>query len=765
MMLKSFIILSINNLFRMKPKWLFLICGLLILSIPLFSQQPGKRPVVGLVLSGGGSHGIAHVGVIKVMEEAGLRPDLVTGTSMGSIIGGLYSLGYSTDSLIKILKTMDWDLLLSNNIPQDKIYFPEKKYFNNSAMSLPLSSKKVRLPSGLISGQHIENSLSYYAWPAADIKDFTKFPIPFTCVGADLLTVRKVAMKSGYLADAMRASSAIPTVFSPIKIDTALLSDGGLINNFPAEEAKKLGADILIGSYVGFRPLPENELNTIPGIVQQIGFSRSVEDYNRQKKLIKILVTPIVKPYQILDFKPVDSIVAIGYRAALPFKEQFRKIADSLNRLGNQKPLHNILDKQYYTFDKIEVTGNNIIPDNQVLGLLGITPGEKTGKEKMYNNIELLYGMNWFEKVKYRIEPRSDSLVLVVECTEKPKTMFYGSAHYDNALGSGILMSASVKNMFLQGSEFNISTCIGQFYRADIMASQALGRNQKFVLSADFRTDKTLLPVQSILGETGEWKSVNLSTGIGIDRVLGLNHLLGVSIDLENRFLFPAFVSTADLNHIGYNYLTSELRYQVNSLDNRHFPEHGNLIELRAGVSDMFVADIKTGKNEVDYNQNDPGQFSFKTFYTAKFSIEHYFRMPGSLTISLKSNLLYISRCDSMPSQNNFFSLGGITALNDRSIAMYGYHPSEIAVKQMAGIGIGFDWKLAKDLHLNINGDIAGIREANVSKGYSLLSGYGIGLGYMSILGPVRAGIMEGFYGREIYYNKFKGYLSVGFCF
>jgi NTE family protein len=759
------ILLSDSILRRIYPRLILIISGVIVFSASIFAQASPERPKIGLVLSGGGSHGIAHVGVIKVMEEAGLRPDIITGTSMGSIIGGLYSLGYSSDSLIKILKTMNWDLLLSNSIPQNKIFFPEKKYFNNSAMSLPLSSKKVRLPSGLISGQHIENSLSYYAWPAADIRDFTKFPIPFTCVGADLLKVRKVDIKSGYLADAMRASSAIPTVFSPLKIDTALLSDGGLINNFPAEEAKNLGADILIGSYVGFRPLSEYDLNTIPGIIQQIGFSRSVEDYNRQKKMINFLITPIVKPYQILDFKQVDSIVAIGYRAALPYKAQFKKIADSLNRIGSQKPVMNILDKQYYIFDKVEVTGNKIIPDGQVLGLLGIRPGEKADKNKMFENIELLYGMNWFEKIKYRVEPRADSLILVVECTEKPKTMFYGSAHYDNALGSALLMAATVKNMFLQGSQFNISTSIGQYYRAEITASQSLGGNHKFVLSAEFKTDKTLIPVQTIMGEAGDWKSVNMTTGIGIDRVLGLNHLLGISASLDNRFLFPSFVSAADIRHFGYNYFTSEFRYLVNSLDNRHFPEQGNLLELKAGVTNLMSANIKAGKNETDYKPGNPGQFTFGSFYTAKLRWEHYFRTPGAFTISIKTNLLFLSRCDSISAQNNFYQLGGITEVNDRSISMRGFHPNEIAIKQMAGIGIGFDWKLAKDLHLNIDGDIAGIREANATTGYSLLAGYGIGLGYMSILGPVRAGIMQGFYSKEVYFSKFKGYISVGFSF
>ena len=170
-----------------------------------------------MVLSGGGALGIAHVGVLKVMEEAGLRPDYITGTSMGSIIGGLYALGYNADSLHKICKSVNWDLIMLNTIPQNRIIYHEKKHFNNSIISLPVLSKKIKLPSGMISGQQIENYLSYYGWPAADINDFSKLPIPFACVATDLLTVKNIVLRKGYLPDAMRASSTIPSVFSPIK--------------------------------------------------------------------------------------------------------------------------------------------------------------------------------------------------------------------------------------------------------------------------------------------------------------------------------------------------------------------------------------------------------------------------------------------------------------------------------------------------------------------------------------------------------------------
>jgi len=453
------------------PYWLLIIHHLRIILknslITLFlflpalhaqSQEVHKRPSVGLVLSGGGAHGIAHLGVIKVMEEAGLRPDYITGVSMGSIIGGMYSLGYTTDSLYNILHGLDWEVILSNKIPENRVIFLEKDHFYNSIISLPTSSKKVTLPSGLINGQLLENLLSYYLWPAADISDFSKLPIPFMCVGSDLITYEKVDLKTGYLPLAIRASTAIPSIFTPVKIDTLLLVDGGLIRNFAASEAKEMGADILIGSYAGFQAYKEEDLQTVPGIIKQIAFYRSLEDFEEQKKLIDVLITHKLRNIPKTGFENVDTLVRKGYDAALPYKPYFRKLADSLNMIEKQKPVVNILGKQSYKFNSIEIKGNNIYSDYQIRGILDINPGEEVNKNMLNEKIDLLYGKAWFEKVKYRIVPRNDSLILIIDCEEKPKGMLYGSVHYDNYLRAGVILGMSVKNLLTQRSVINVNS-------------------------------------------------------------------------------------------------------------------------------------------------------------------------------------------------------------------------------------------------------------------------------------------------------------------
>ncbi|HSO77069.1 MAG TPA: patatin-like phospholipase family protein, partial [Bacteroidales bacterium] len=236
---------------------LFLIFVLLAPPFSVNAQDSIVRPKLGLALSGGGSHGLAHIGVLKVMEEAGLRPDFITGVSMGAIIGSLYSVGYSADTLQTLFNKTDMGLAMSDRIPENKIIYQEKKHFHNSILALPITPKRLILPPGLIQGQQVENFLSYFLWPAADINDFNELPIPFCCLSTDILTGKKVLFDSGYLPDAIRASIGIPSVFAPFRIDTMLLVDGGVARNFAVSELLDMGADIVIGSYTGFKRFDE----------------------------------------------------------------------------------------------------------------------------------------------------------------------------------------------------------------------------------------------------------------------------------------------------------------------------------------------------------------------------------------------------------------------------------------------------------------------------------------------------------------------------
>jgi NTE family protein len=729
------------------------------------AQETTKRAEIGLVLSGGGAHGIAHLGIIKVMEEAGLRPDYITGVSMGSIIGGMYSLGYTADSLYKILKEINWSLILANKIPENKVIFLEKGNFDNSILALPLSYNKVHIPSGLINGQQVESTLNFYAWPAADINDFSKLPIPFLCMATDIIKYKRVVLKSGYLPDAIRASFSVPSIFTAYKLDTLLLLDGGLIRNFAASEAREMGADILIGSYVGFEAYTEEELQSVSGIVKQIAMFRSLEDFEQQKELVDLLIKPDISGLSITDFENVDSLYQRGYKSALPYKDFFIRLADSLNQAGIQKPVENILDKEYYSFDEIKVNGNNRYSQQQVLGVLDIEPNKQIDKYMLKDRIELLYGKAWFDKIKYRIVPGNDSLTLYVDCIEKPPAMLYGSVHYDNYLTSGLIIGFSVKNLLTQRSVINTNSFIGQYYRIKMNYIQFIDRNQIFGLSANFYTDNTNIPMLEVRGEYGDVSSRNFISGLSLNQRLGLNHMMNLSANYENLNLILRYNSISKLKSLSYNYFSATYEYQVNTLDTKHFPDRGNLSNISIGTSELLSGGIKTDNSNTVFRADDNGEFSFDRFYTINANFRQYITAVRRSTFLIGADILFITDSDSLSAQNNFHMLGGVESVNRRSVPAIGFHSNQIAVKKMAGIRSELDYQLYENIHLSIMANYFIIQETNRTIGYSLINGYGIGLGYQSLIGPIKIGIEHGNYSRERFFKKTKGYISIGYNF
>ena len=211
------------------------------------SGPASERPTIGLVLSGGGAKGMAHVSVIKVLEDVGIVPDYITGTSMGSIVGALYAIGYTADEMEDILKEITWSSLMSDKVTLQEISIEEKPYYDNYLAEFPIDTYKIGLPRGVLEGQKLSELFSKLTLRAQNIDDFSEFPIPFAALSVDVVSGKNIILNKGSLPDAMLASMAIPTIFSPVIKDTMILVDGGLARNFPVKEVKDMGADIVIG--------------------------------------------------------------------------------------------------------------------------------------------------------------------------------------------------------------------------------------------------------------------------------------------------------------------------------------------------------------------------------------------------------------------------------------------------------------------------------------------------------------------------------------
>ncbi len=260
----------------MKLKLTFLI---LFVALSLVAQEKDVQDIkVGLVLSGGGAKGLAHIGVLKVLEDAGVQIDYVAGTSMGAIVGGLYASGYSARQLDSLFRSIDFDKVIQDELPRKAKTFYEKEASEKYAISLPFDNFKLSLPKSLSKGQNTYNLLARLLEHVDTINDFEDLPIPFFCIATDIEKAEQVILDSGYLPNAISASGALPTLFSPVNLGDLMLVDGGVVNNYPVDELRAKGVDIIIGVDVQDELRKRDELNTAPEIFLQINNYRTIKE-------------------------------------------------------------------------------------------------------------------------------------------------------------------------------------------------------------------------------------------------------------------------------------------------------------------------------------------------------------------------------------------------------------------------------------------------------------------------------------------------------
>jgi hypothetical protein len=330
---------------------------------------------------------------------------------------------------------------------------------------------------------------------------------------------------------------------------------------------------------------------------------------------------------------------------------------------------------------------------------------------------------------------------------------------------SGLLVGMSVKNLLTERSVISANSFIGQFYRFKINYLQFIDRNQIFGLAANFKTDNTNYPMLELPGDKGDATSRNSESGFSIHQRLGLNHMMSVAADYENRNLKLRYNSNLQVKNLSYNYLTAAFIYQVNTLNSKHFPDKGVISGTYVGTSKLNSAAIRTDTSKIVFRGEDNGESAFDRFFTIHSSFNQYFSPGRRLTFSIGGDILFITDSDTVSSQNNFFLLGGIEALNRRSIPVIGFHSNQIPVKKMAGIRSELDIQLYENIHINLLANYFIIQETNRTTGYSLINGYGIGIGYQSIIGPIKIGIEHGNYDMESYFKRTKGYVSIGYNF
>ena len=417
-------------------KKLFLFVSLLFF-IQISLGQENPRPKVGLVLSGGGAKGLAHIGVLKVIDSLGIKVDYVAGTSMGAIVGGLYASGYNAEQLDSIFSNVDVDALLQDFTPRGSKSFYEKRNDEIYALTLPFNKFKLGLPSGLSKGLYNFNLLSSLTQHVSHVRDFKQLPIPFLCIATDAETGEKIVLDSGILAQNMIASGALPTLYSPVEINGRVLIDGGVVDNYPIEELKARGIDVIIGVDVQDGLKTREELKGVTSVLAQINNFSMIEKMEGKQKATDIYIKPDIKGFTVVAFEKGKEIIGKGKEKALEFVKELTPFSNLGSRNNGNVTAQDSIYIKDIVFNKLDNFTRAYI-----IGKLKFKRNTKISMAQLQKGVLNLNATQNFSAINYSFEKMQDGDKLILQLKENENTAFLKfGLHYDDLFKSGILLN------------------------------------------------------------------------------------------------------------------------------------------------------------------------------------------------------------------------------------------------------------------------------------------------------------------------------------
>ena len=624
------------------------------------------RPKVGVVLGGGGAKGAAHIGVLKYIEELGIPVDYVAGTSMGSIIGGLYAMGYSPDELAQLIANMNWSEYVGNTIERSAMS-PEMRQRNSTMfMNIPFSLSGIidninkskgnslvnYLPSAYVNNTALINLFNDLCIGYQEEIDFNDLPIPFACVATDIATGKEVDIRHGCVPNAMRASMAIPGVFSPVKIDGKVLVDGGLVNNFPADVVHRMGADIIIGvevSDVNEKTL--DEIPSLPDVLDYVVTNAVSMKRDANQKLCTVYLHPDITGYGTLSFTPdaIDTLVRRGYERAVQSREQLLRIKQYIDEQAGhsvsktlQAPKAKKLEDSPVFVSTITINQVGSVQTQWLVKKGGLEVGKYLSLEDIEKAIDIYRGTGAFNDITYNLYesdikiPGEDikTYRLVIDFKPTQPHMVGIGTRYDTEEGAAMQINLGINEKRLSGFKLNLTGRLSYSPRFNLTATYSLIPIANFNIAYDYRSQNFKMMIKETRKNANLYYSQNrFAFYVSQFQILNMNTELGFSYSATNfdQASSPSFYD----NRLYGPFLN--LKYD--NLDHSYFACKG----LRAKIS----AHLQFDPNHNNATAKDVG-----------ISYEHYIT-PGNgrFTISPQLYSRLAIGCDSYANLLNF--IGG----------------------------------------------------------------------------------------------------------
>ncbi|NBA97792.1 patatin-like phospholipase family protein [Pseudomonas sp. R5(2019)] len=567
---------------------------LLALFFVLFSISlqavESARPKVGLVLSGGAARGLAHIGVLKALEEQGVKIDAIAGTSMGAVIGGLYASGYKIDELEKLALAIDWQQALSDSPPRKDIPFRRKQDDYDFLVKQRLSFRddgSLGLPLGVIQGQNLALMLESLLAHTSDTRDFDKLPIPFRAVATDIASGEKVVFSSGHLPRVIRASMSIPAVFAPVELDGRLLVDGGMVDNIPLDVAREMGVDVAIVVDIGTPLQSRKQLATVVDVLNQsitLMTRRNSEEQLAALSGDDILIQPPLASFGVTDFGRAKEMIDAGYRAT--------RILDT--RLGalravdsNDTQLSDARSPNQRTpvITAIKVENDSKVSDDVIRYYIRQPVGERLDMGRLQTDMGTLYGLDYFERVQYRVVHKGPDNTLVINARGRRSGTDYlrlGLNLSDDLRGdSAFNLGASyrVNGINKLGGEWLSRVQIGDQQELYSEFYQPLDTGSRFFVAPYLKAQAQNVEATLDNDPIAEYRLERYGFGLNLGRQIANNGELRFGVG-QAWGRADVRIGDADLPSLSFSEGFLEAKYSFDTLDNVYFPHDGEDIGL-----------------------------------------------------------------------------------------------------------------------------------------------------------------------------------------
>ena len=561
-------------------------------------ERAAPRKKVAVVLSGGGAKGVGHVGALKVIERAGVPIDIITGTSMGSIVGGLYAIGYHADALDSIVRHQDWNALILDREDLSRQSIEERQRQNSYIISTGLSfSKDRRLKGGgIIRGKNLHSLFERLVAGYSDSIDFNQLPIPFACVATNLVDFTEYDFHSGYLAQAMRASMAIPAVFTPVRIDSMVLVDGGMRNNYPADLARQMGADIIIGISVTDNPIPADELDKPSNILMQILDINTNNKYQENLALTDVMIKVDTKGYTAASFtsQALDTLLRRGEEAAMAHWDELAQVRQ---RLGLSQAAVNVAsgsrhNPAFPAITNVEFTNIGSFDEKYIRSKFHLHQGDTIDTRRIEQMLTAMRSVLFYQDPTYHLTKTDGGMKAIVNAGPKKTTQLNLGVRFDTEEMVALQVNGNFPLRKSVLPDVDLTLRLGMRIMARLDLTFYPGRLLRPTLSYAFHRDEINIYEQGDKDYNFTYNQHAVELSLLNFNVRNFNVVAGLRWD---NYHFPHVLRGEQTHHtIGDlsngHYYSYYARVNYNSEDNWYFPSRGSKLNAQfAYYTDNFA--------------------------------------------------------------------------------------------------------------------------------------------------------------------------------